>query len=146
MPWTRLKFLLLKLLFLTEYLKGTCVSKTLTRRTPYWWKRQSEIQRQSCMTWSKKELSNLCPTATFLVQVDHYKCIWPSATTNVLTQPVPLPSRCFYLPAPFVNRFWKPEVPEGRYQIEKYGSLLLSTTNSVAEKNEWGTEEQWIWK
>lgn len=118
-----------------EYLKGTCVSKTLKRRTPYWWNRQSEIQRQSCMTWSKKELSDKYVSNCNFFGADRSLYMYmTSATTNVLTHPVPLPSRCFYLPAPFVIHFWKPEVPEGRYQIEKYGSLLPSTTNSVAVK------------
>lgn len=65
-----------------------------------------------------------------------------SATTNVLTYPVPLPSRCFHLPVPFAIHFWKPEVPEGRYQIEKYSSLLPPTTNSVAEKRSDGQKNR----
>lgn len=103
-----------------QYLKGTCVSKTLSRSTLYWWKRQSEIQRQSCMTCSKKELSD---------KYVHNHNFSGDQDTHIYTPPPPLPSKCFYLLAQLVIHFWKLEVPEGRYQIEKHGFLLLSTTN-----------------
>lgn len=120
-----------------QYLKGTCVSKTLSRSTLYWWKRQSEIQRQSCMTWSKKELSDkYVHNHNFSGEQDTYIYTTPT-TLNVLTLPSPpLPSKCFYLLAQFVIHFWKLEVPEGKYQIEKYDFLLPSTTNRGAEMGE----------
>lgn len=68
--------------------------------------------RKSCQT-------SMCTTTTFLV-----------IRTHIYTPPPPpLPSKCFYLLAQLVIHFWKLEVPEGRYQIEKHGFLLLSTTN-----------------
>lgn len=137
-----LKFLLLKLLFPTKIFEGYLCVKDIEEEDTVLVKEAVWDPAAVMHDLRQERAVKLVSNCNFFGAARSLRMYMTSATTNVLTHPVLLPSRCFYLPAPFVIHFWKPEVPEGRYQIEKYSSLLPPTTNSVAEKRSDGQKNR----
>lgn len=119
-----------------QYLKGTCVSKTLSRSTLYWWKRQSEIQRQSCMTCSKKELSD---------KYVHNHNFSGDQDTHIYTPPSTLTFKMFLSSSTACNPFLKAWGPRRKISNRKTW-LFVAIYNKLRWQDEWGTKEQWIWR
>lgn len=127
-----------------EYSAGTCVSKTLKRRTPYWWKRQSEIQRQSCMTWSKNELSDKpvsnCSFFGAARSLDVYDLCHHKHPHSLLT------FKIFLSSSNICNPFLKACGPRRKISNRKMRLFDAIYNKFSCRENEWRTEQQRVWK